>query len=246
MLNSRRNSGRPVKVMEVRITRRQGRPLTLVQLGYFFLAIFFTFVAETILFLRPGQLTSEYTGCQRLTEVSWTLIAGIILITNRNTNAAAGRFELRMVPLFSYLALFFSLVYIAVPFIAWNAATRLDTIELQQNLAVREGSARQLHDLEARIEQSSSLAELSSIPGLQRIVPAGAETDLATAKRTAERVLNERRATVEQQSTNEFIVRSAARRIEIDRLIAHCAITVLFCVWIWARTRTVRYDFEPV
>jgi hypothetical protein len=232
--------------MEVRITRRQGRPLTLVQLGYFFLAIFFTFFVETIFFLRPGQLASEYTGSQRLAEASWTLVAGLIMICSRSPNASANRFELRTVPLFSYLALLFVLVYVAVPFIAWNAATRMDSADLQQSLSVREGSARQLQNLQTRIERSNSLAELSSIPGLLQMLPADAVTDLGTAKRTAEHILVQRQAALDQQSTTEFIARSGARRIEVARLIAHCAITVFFCVWIWARTRTVRYDFEPL
>jgi hypothetical protein len=230
--------------MEVRITRRHGRPLTLVQLGYFFLAIYFTFFAETIAFLRPGQLTDEYTGCQRLTEASWVLVAAIVLICNRSPGSPAERFELSFIPLFSYLALFFSLVYIAVPFIAWNAATRLNSAELQQSLSVREGSQRQLQGLKNRIEQSNSMADLAAIPGLIQALPADARTNLSVARQAAERVLNQRAANLDQQTMGEAAARAGFRRIQMTRLAAHCAITVLFCIRIWARTRSVRYDFE--
>jgi hypothetical protein len=230
--------------MEVRITRRHGRPLTLVQLGYFFLAIYFTFFAETIAFLRPGQVVNEYTGCQRLTEASWVLVAALILICNRSSGSSAERFELSLIPLFSYLAFFFALVYIAVPFITWNAVNRLNTGELQQSLSVREGSQRQLRELKARIDQSNSMPELEAIPGLRQILPQDALTNLAVAKQAAERVLNQRAENLDQQTMGETTARAAFRRTQLARLVAHCAITVLFCIWIWARTRTVRYDFE--
>ncbi|HEX4232370.1 MAG TPA: hypothetical protein VHZ07_27125 [Bryobacteraceae bacterium] len=230
--------------MEVRITRRYGKPLTLVHLGYFFLAIYFTFFAETVALLRPGQLADEYAGCQRLTEASWVLVAAIVLICNRNSGSAATRFELSLIPLFSYMALFFAFVYIAVPFIAWNAATRLNTAELQQSLSVREGSQRQLRQLKARIDEAKSIAELGAIPGLLQIVPPDERTNLAVAKQAAERVLNQRAANLDQQNMGEAAARAGFRRIQVARLIAHCAITVFFCIWIWGRTRSVRYDFE--
>jgi hypothetical protein len=230
--------------MEVRITRRHGRPLTLVHLGYFFLAIYFTFVAETVLFLRRGQLGSEYTGCQRLTEASWVLVAALILICNRSSGSSAERFELSLIPLFSYMALFFALVYTAVPFIAWNAANRINSGELQQTLAVREGAERQLASLKARIAQASSAAELEAIPGLAQALPPETRMNLSVAKQTADRILSKRAANLDEQTMGETAARMGVRRIQVARLVAHCAITVLFCLWICSRTRAARYDYE--
>jgi len=230
--------------MEVRITRRHGRPISLSQLGYFFLAIYLAFVVETLFVLRPGQLTSEYMWCERFTEVGWVLVAGMILVCNRSTGSSAERFELSIIPLLSYIALFFALVYIAVPFIGWNAATRMNSLELQQTLSVREGSRRELDTLKARIAQTNSLAGLEAIPGVQPVLAANAITDLGTAKRTVERVFTDRAAALDQQATGETAARARSRLITIGRLVGQCAVTVLFCVWIWARSRAVRYDFE--
>lgn len=230
--------------MEVRITRRHGRPLTLAQLGYFFLAIYLTFVGETLVFLRPGQLANEYTWCERFTEVSWVLIAGIILICNRSTGSSAERFDLNLIPLFSYVALFFALVYIAVPFIGWNATNRLNSAELQQTLAVREGSRRELENLKVRIDQSNSIAALETIPGAHQVLAANGVTDLSAAKKIIERVFGDRAAALDGQATGENAARARARRVTMERVIAQCVITVLFCFWIWGRTRAVRYDFE--
>lgn len=230
--------------MEVRITRRHGRPLTLVHLGYFFLAIYFTFLVETVLFLRRGQLGSEYAGCQRLTEASWVLVAAIILVCNRSSGSSAERFELSLIPVFSYMALFFALVYTAVPFIAWNAASRLNSGELQQTLAVREGAERQFEGLKARIAGSNTAAELEAIPGLLQALPPESRANLAVAKEAATRILSKRAASLDEQTTGETAAKMSVRRIQVARLIAHCAITVLFCLWMCSRTRSARYDYE--
>ncbi|HWF48726.1 MAG TPA: hypothetical protein VG168_17090, partial [Bryobacteraceae bacterium] len=86
--------------------------------------------------------------------------------------------------------------------------------------------------------------ELEAIPGLFQILPQDVRTNLGLAKQAAERVLSERAANLDQQTMGEAAARAGFRRIQVARLIAHCVITVFFCIWIWARTRSVRYDFE--
>ena len=83
------------------------------------------------------------------------------------------------------MALFFALVYTAVPFIAWNAASRLNSGELQQTLAVREGAERQFEGLKARIAGSNTAAELEAIPGLAASIATRIQSKSSRRKETA-------------------------------------------------------------
>lgn len=224
---------------------RGGHPPSFPVLGYLLLGIYLAFFIEATLFLKPGQVTNEYSACQRITETGWCLLVALVLIFRREVGGDISLFEMRILPLFSYVALLFSIVYIGIPIIGWNAAGRINDADVSQSIGARDNAQRQSQAVTSRIASATSLAELSQIPGLLSLLPQGIDrSDLPKVKQALAAVTTKRESQVIDQSMAELKGRQFIRTIQTDRLIAQCAFIVFGCLWIWGKTKSLKFDVD--
>jgi hypothetical protein len=224
---------------------RGGRPPSFPVLGYFLLGIYLAFFVEASLFLKPGQVANEYSACQRITETGWCLLVALVLIFRREVGEDISLLEIRILPLFSYVALLFSIVYIVIPVIGWNAAARINDTDVFQSIGTRDNAQRQSQAVTSRIASATRMADLSQIPGLLSLLPPGVDrTDLTAVKQALATATAKRESQVIDQNMAELKGRQIIRTTQTNRLIAQCAFIVLGCLWVWVKTKSLKFDVD--
>jgi hypothetical protein len=222
---------------------RSGQPPSFPTLGYILLGLYLTFFIEAAMFLRPFQVANEYSACQRITETGWCLLLGLVLIFRREVGGDISLFEIRILPFLSYLALLFAVVYVVVPTIAWTASGRINDADIAQSINVRENAQRQTRAIDSRIASATSLAELNQ--GLMSLLPAGTDrSDLAAVKKALTGVAAARESQVINQNAAELKSRQFIRVTQTNRLIVQCALILIGCLWIWWRTKSLKFDVD--
>lgn len=224
---------------------RGGHPPSFSVLGYILLGLYLALFIEAALFLRPFQVSNEYSACQRITEIGWCLLLGIVLIFQRQVGDDITLFEIRILPFLSYLALVFAIVYVVIPIIAWSSANRLNEADLTQSINVRETAQRQTRGVDARISSASSLADLNQVPGLLSVLPPTVNhNDLQAVKKALMSATAARESQVINQNLAELKGRQFIRATQTDRLIAQCILIFIGCLWIWGTTKSLRFDVD--
>jgi hypothetical protein len=224
---------------------RGGQPPSLPVLGYIFLGLYLAFFAEAALFLRPFQVSNEYSACQRITETGWFLLLALVLIFRREVSGDIALFEIRILPFLSYLALLFAVVYVIIPAIAWSAAGRINESDLAQSINVRDNAQRQTRAIAARVASATSVAELSQVPGLMSLLPAGVDrNDLTAVKKALTTAAATRESQVINQNQAELKSRQFIRTTQTDRLIVQCVLVFFGCLWIWWTTKSLKFDVD--
>jgi hypothetical protein len=224
---------------------RSGQSPSLPVLGYILLGLYLSIFVEAAIFLRPFQVANEYSACQRITETGWCLLLGLVLIFRREVGGDIALFEIRILPFLSYVALLFAVVYVVVPTIAWTAAGRMNDADLAQSINVRTNAQHQTRAIDSRIASATSLAELNQTPGLMSLLPAGADrSDLAAVKKALTEGAAARDSQVINQNMAELKSRQFIRGTQTNRLIAQCALIFFGCLWIWWRTKSLKFDVD--
>ena len=171
----------------------------------------------------------------------------MVLIFQRQPGDSLSRAALRLLPLFGYLGLVFCFLYLFIPVIAWNATTRMAAADLQQSMAARQNSERELQAVGARVASAESMAQLNSVPNLMKLVPDSVDrSNLARVKQALSARLSDRLSALSRQSQGELNSRQSVRQIQTLRLTAQCILIALGCVWIWMKTRKLTFDVEFV
>ena len=232
--------------MELTITAlRGGRIPPLATLGYLLAAYYLAFFLESAFFLAPGQIANEYSACQRLAEAGWLLLLALVFLFQRQPGDELSRTSLRLLPVFGYLGLFFCFIYLFIPVIAWNATNRMASTDLQQSIASRQNSERELQAIAARLSAASTITDLNAIPNLMKLVPDSVErSDFSKVRQVLSARLADRSASLARQSQQELNSRQNVRQVQTLRLTAQCVLIALGCFWIWLKTRKLTFDVE--
>ncbi|HEX4232368.1 MAG TPA: hypothetical protein VHZ07_27115 [Bryobacteraceae bacterium] len=224
---------------------RSGQPPSLPVLGYILFGLYLAFFIEAAMFLRPFQVTNEYSACQRITETGWCLLLGLVLIFRREVGGDISLFEIRILPLLSNLALLFAVVYVVVPTIAWTAAGRINDADIAQSINARENAQRQTRAIDSRVASATGLGELNQTPGLMSLLPAGTNrNDLAAVKSALTAAASTRESQIVNQNLAELKSRQFIRTTQTNRLIAQCGLILIGCLWIWWRTKSLKFDVD--
>jgi hypothetical protein len=168
-----------------------------------------------------------------------------VLIFRREVGGDISVFEIRILPFLSYLALLFAVVYVVVPTIAWTAAGRINEADLAQSINARDNAQRQARAIDSRIALATSVAQLSQVPGLLSLLPAGTDrNDLAAVKKALTGAAGVRESQVINQNLAELKSRQFIRATQTERLIAQCVLIFFGCLWIWWRTKSLKFDVD--
>jgi cell division protein FtsL len=232
--------------MEISITSLRGGSIPpLASLGYLLVAYYLAFFLESLFFLTPGQIANEYSACQRLAEAGWLLVLSLVLIFQRQLGDVISSVSLKLIPFFGYLGLFFCFIYLFVPVVAWNATNRMAFADLQQSIAARQNSERELQAIGARVSAAGTVAELNAIPNLMKLVPDSVDhSDLAKVRQALNARLSDRLATLAKQSQQDLNSRQMVRQVQTFRLTGQCVLVAFGCVWIWMKTRKLNFDVD--